>query len=595
VPLIELAHFYYRANLIYYALLRSITAKPYTGQMFQPFQLLGILRKEFSFFSLFRSATIALSFSALSGLLTAANAKAAERIQLRYGLVGITITRQELETFAETGEPSGGLETILSRLDGDLQTQLQTALTANYDLDPVLANRFSYTRSGEQLLTEVGELIQTDSGLNGFKGLRAALTLAAAEPEGISLLKFIEAFPSDIQIDIAQALRLGSRFRTLLLETQQTIAQLAAETDAIAQAEPPVDFSTLPDPRETGDRTVSMETLTLYDAERDRTIPVDLYTPGFSSADNEQSIPVIVVSNGLGARRDRFVELANHLASYGFAVALLDHPGSDRERLSDFYDGLEAENFEPTEYIDRPLDVSFILDELTRLNDQQFGSRLAPDQAGVFGYSFGGTTALALAGATVDLEHLEQSCNTRSSLFNISLLYQCRALELPEGAIANATLKDDRVKAIYTFVPFSRSLYGPDGMAGVEGPVLWEATDKDILTPFIVEQLPAFDWLSDTTDSDRYLVATTGLPHARITLEVLDRLTGQENDWEGVRAIAENYHQMLSIAFFQVHLANNELYRPYLQARGMQHLSQAPYPLTWKEAAPQQVLEADEG
>ncbi|MEM8502499.1 MAG: alpha/beta fold hydrolase [Cyanobacteria bacterium P01_D01_bin.1] len=565
--------------------------------MFQPLQPLRILSKKSRSCAQFRFVTTALSvtalglISALSSLLIAANAKAAERIQLRYGLVGITITRQELETFADTGEPSGGLETILSRLDSGLQTQLQQALRASYDLDPVLANRFSYTNSGEQLLTEVGELIQTESGMNGFKGLRAALTLAAADPEGITILKFIEAFPSDIRINVVQALRLGGRLRSLLAETQQTVVQLAEETEAIARTEPPVDFNMLPDPRELGDRTASMETLTLYDAQRDRTIPVDLYIPNFLATDLEQSIPVIVISNGLGARRDRFIELANHLASHGFAVALPDHPGSDRERLRDFYNGLEAENFEPAEYIDRPLDVSFILDELTRLNGEQFDNLLAPDRAGVFGYSFGGTTALALAGAEIDLEHLQQSCESRSSLFNISLLYQCRALELPEGVIANATLKDGRIKAIYAFVPFSRSLYGPDGMAKVEGPVLWEATDKDILTPFVIEQLPAFGWLSDADDSsDRYLTVASGLPHALISLEVLDRLTGQENDWEGVRAIAENYHQSLNTAFFQVHLADNEAYRPYLQASGAQYLSQESYPLTWKDAVRSEEL-----
>ncbi len=555
--------------------------------MFQPLHFIGNFRKGAWFRPRSRFSAIALSITAcFSSLLMATSVSAAERVRFRYGLVEITITRQELETFAQTGEASGGLETILSRLDDDLQGQLQGALRANYDLDPVLANRFSYTQSGEQLLTEVGELIQTESGLNGFKGLRAALTLAAADPEGLTILKFIEAFPSDIQVDIGQALRTGGRFRALLSETQQTVVQLAEETESSAQAELSVDFSTLPDPRDLGSRTVSMETLMLYDEQRDRTIPVDIYTPNFTEATAEQSVPVIVVSNGLGARRDRFTELANHLASHGFAVALLDHPGSDRERLRDFYNGLEAENFEPTEYIDRPLDVSFILDELSRLNEEQFNSRLDPNRAGVFGYSFGGTTALALAGAEIDIAHLQQSCETRSSLFNISLLYQCRALELPEGAIANAILKDDRIKAIYTFVPFSRSLYGPDGMAKVEGPVLWEATDKDILTPFVVEQLPAFDWLTATdADTDRYLAVTTGLPHARITLEVLDRLTGQENDWEGIRAIAENYHQMLNTAFFKVHLAGDETYRPYLQAQGAQYLSQEPYNLTWTESA----------
>ncbi|MBE9064037.1 alpha/beta hydrolase [cf. Phormidesmis sp. LEGE 11477] len=587
--------------------------------MFQLLQSFGSRKRLRPYFRLrFGAITLSIFSGMASSLLFAASAQAAERIRLRFGLAELVVTQQELETFAATGAASGDLEIILSRLEPDLQDQFQAALTANYELDPVLANRFSYTRSGEQLLTEVGELIQTESGLNGFKGLRAALTLAAADPEGLTILKFIESFPTDIQLDIGQALQLGGRFRSLLADTQQTVTQLKAETVAIAQIEPTVDFSTLPDPRALGDRTVSMETMTLFDEARDRTIPVDIYTPNFLETDAERSVPVIVVSNGLGARRDRFTELANHLASHGFVVALPDHPGSDRERLSDFYDGLESENFEPAEYIDRPLDISFILDELARTNAAQFGNRLNPEQAGVFGYSFGGTTALALAGAEIDLEHLQQSCETRSSLFNISLLYQCRALELSESAIASAKLKDDRIKAIYTFVPFSRSLYGPDGMAKVEGPVLWEATDKDILTPFVVEQLPAFGWLTGLEEmseesrseesqpeefqseerleaqsegqSDRYLAVTTGLPHARITLEVLDRLTGQDNDWEGIRAIAENYHQRLNTAFFKVHLAGDETYRPYLQAQGAQYLSQEPYPLTWTDSVSEESI-----
>ncbi|MEL6903329.1 MAG: dienelactone hydrolase, partial [Cyanobacteria bacterium J06606_4] len=255
--------------------------------------------------------------------------------------------------------------------------------------------------------------------------------------------------------------------------------------------------------------------------------------------------------------------------------------------------GLEPENFEPAEYLDRPQDVSFVLDELTRLNAELFQNALNPDQTGAFGYSFGGTTALALAGAEIDRDHLQTACETRSSLFNISLLYQCRALELEESAIATANLKDERIKAIHVFVPFSRSLYGPAGLAQVTGPVLWEAADLDILTPFVVEQLPAFSWLTASSGpatnpaADRYLTVTSGLPHARITLEVINRLTNQPAaDWDSIRPIAEGYHRTLSTAFFAVHLANNEAYRPYLQARGAQHLTEAPYTLTWTEALP---------
>ncbi|MEL6261467.1 MAG: alpha/beta fold hydrolase [Cyanobacteria bacterium J06626_6] len=535
-----------------------------------------------------------LGLSLAIALSTPLAVQAAERIRLTYGPFQFSITKADLETYAATGVAEGDLKTVLSRLGPGAQAQFQTALSASYELDPVLANRFSYTRSGVQLLTEIGELVRTDSGRNGFKSLRAALTLAAADPEGLSLITFLEHLPTDIKVDVGQMLSLVGRLGGLLGQTQQVVQQLAAETNAIAATEPSVDFAALPDPRLPGDLGFTVRTLTLEDAERDRTIPVDIYTPQMPV--DSASLPVIVVSNGLGARRDRFRELAEHLATHGFALALLDHPGSDRERLKDFYNGLESENFEPAEYLDRPQDVSFVLDELTRLNAELFDGTLNPEQAGAFGYSFGGTTALALAGAEIDRDHLQTACETRSSLFNISLLYQCRALELDDSAIAAANLKDDRIKAIHVFVPFSRSLYGPAGLAQVAGPVLWEAADQDILTPFVVEQLPAFSWLTGSPDpeADRYLTITSGLPHARITLEVVNRLTNQPAaDWENIRPIAEGYHRTLATAFFEVHLADNEVYRPYLQARGAQYLTEAPYTLTWTERLPAVESPAD--
>lgn len=55
-----------------------------------------------------------------------------------------------------------------------------------------------------------------------------------------------------------------------------------------------------------------------------------------------------------------------------------------------------------------------------------------------------------------------------------------------------------------------------------------EATDKDILIPFVVKQLPAYNWL---VQGDRYLAVTAGLPHASIMQEVLDCLIKEESNW----------------------------------------------------------------
>jgi predicted dienelactone hydrolase len=282
----------------------------------------------------------------------------------------------------------------------------------------------------------------------------------------------------------------------------------------------------------------------------------------------------------LGARRDRFTEFAQHLTSHGFAVVVPDHPGSDRQRLQDFYRGLYQENFAAEEFIDRPLDITFLLDQLEQ--NQTGPQRLDLDRVGVFGYSFGGTTALSLAGATVDLATLQQDCDTQMAITNISLLYQCRALELPE---AIPDLKDDRISAVYLFVPFGRSLFGQTGIRQVTVPVLWEATDEDFLTPLVLEQIPTFSWL---TTADRYLVVSKGLPHARINLDIINGLTNRKREWSQLRSITQNYHNALSVAFFKAHVAEDDTYQIYLNAAYTQALTEQPYTLSLVESVVEQ-------
>ncbi|MEB3355659.1 MAG: alpha/beta hydrolase [Synechococcales bacterium] len=503
--------------------------------------------------------------------------QAAEQIRFQYGLLGRTVQLADLEAFVATGVPGESVRSLLSRFSPETQAQIRAALAARYEVDPVLASQFAYTASGRQLLTEAGDLVRTASGQNGLYALRAALVLAAADPEGLSILNFLRQFPTDIRIDVGQAIQRAGELSDFLEDTQTQMAFLAEETAAIATTDPPLEFPI--DPAQPGAFPVAMQTLQLHDAQRDRTFAVDLYTPDTASLEDRPVSSVIVISNGLGARRDRFDEVALHLASYGFAVAMPDHPGSDRQRLQEFYQGLHVENFDAAEYVNRPRDITFLLDELERLDQQEWGDRLDTNRVGIFGYSFGGTTALALGGARMDVSHLQQDCDTRSAIFNISLLYQCRALDLAaDGVDLSASFKDERVRAVFVFVPFGRSLYGPQGLSSVDVPVFWEATNQDILTPLVIEQLPSFNWL---TTPNRYLAVADGLPHARLTLDVVNRLTNQAIAWEDIKPITERYHQVLSLTFFQVYVAENETYRPYLSATFAQTFADAAYPLRW--------------
>ena len=138
---------------------------------------------------------------------------------------------------------------------------------------------------------------------------------------------------------------------------------------------------------------------------------------------------MLIFSHGLGASPEQFSRYnrARHLASYGFVVVLPQHPGSDSIQMDNFRQGLASEPFLPSEFVDRPRDISYVLDELERRNQSEFDGRLNLSAVGIGGHSLGGYTALAVAGATLDFDHLERECNLPFAGLNLSLLLQCQA------------------------------------------------------------------------------------------------------------------------------------------------------------------------
>ncbi|WP_088891386.1 alpha/beta hydrolase [Leptolyngbya ohadii] len=512
---------------------------------------------------------LALLLGIIAPLLTALPGRAADRIYFNYGLVGFSIEVKDLESFAQTGE---GIDRLgyLSMVLGRYPEQVQTALKARYQVDPVMVGQFSYTGSGEQLLQEVGDIIQTASGRNGASSIRAAMILAASHPDGLSVTDFLRQLPTDMRVDVSRSLRLVNLIRSLIQETEQFAGDLAQQSTTTAKSDTDPDWSKLPDLRRAGNLTVQRQTLTIRDEQRNRSLVTDLYLPA-----GNQPVPLIVMSNGLGARRDLFEELAQQLASHGFAVAIPEHPGSNRDRLLAFYQGLYRENFDAAEYVDRPKDISVLLDDFARRNSTELGDRLNLQQVGVFGYSFGGTTALSLAGAKFDRAQLQADCRTQRSIVNISLLYQCRALNLPQ---LDQDLRDNRVKAIYLFVPFGHSLFGKNGLRDVKVPIFWEATDQDILTPLLVEQLPAYRAL---VAPQKYLAVSQGLPHARLTYDALGGISNRKTPWSELKRISETYHGALTVAFFKTYIAENQTYQPFLQPNYTEVLSDRAYPIHW--------------
>jgi len=146
---------------------------------------------------------------------------------------------------------------------------------------------------------------------------------------------------------------------------------------------------------------VSSERLSWHDSKRDREVPVKIYSP----TTNRAPRPVIIFSHGLGGTRDTYEYLGRYWAGHGYFVVHIQHLGSDDAvwRKAGLFRGKAAMRkavADPRNAINRPQDVSFVIDELERLNREKspYQQQLDLNRIGVAGHSFGAFTALAIAG-----------------------------------------------------------------------------------------------------------------------------------------------------------------------------------------------------
>ncbi|PSF35716.1 dienelactone hydrolase [Aphanothece hegewaldii CCALA 016] len=526
----------------------------------------------------------AIAAGILTNILTNIPVYAANKVDLIYGPFNFPVSVQSLETFAKEGKVKPDVAFFINRLTPQQKKQLSAFLDTPYPISSIMLSRLSHTYSGHRVLSFVGEVIQLPGGRSGYYGIRAAIVQAAADSKGLTVLNVLQKFPTDVQIDVRKGKERIQEAKNLALSTSVFVKQLSLMSATNNNVKPIIDSSKQPsfihsqatqtafyspsyqlDLRQLGQLHTVKQTQTFFDSKRNRKIIVDLYLPKTT----QSQLPVIIISNGLGARRDRFEQLAHHLTSHGFAVVIPDHPRSNAQRQKDFYEGYYKESFDATEYIDRPLDITFVLDELEKLSSNQLNLK----QIGIFGYSFGGTTALALAGATINFNQLDQDCSEDKSIINISIVHQCRALELPRKTYL---LKDNRIKAAYVFVPFGKSLYGKAGISQIDIPIFWQATDEDLITPLLIEQTPAFSWL---TTPDKYFSLAEKLPHTRIGLSIMNQLIARKLPVDKLLQLTQTYLSALNLAFFKVYIAQDEQYRPYLQQSYADVLTEKPYNL----------------
>lgn len=241
-----------------------------------------------------------LGLGMLSTALSAVPALGAERIAFFYPPFGeFSISINALEVFAKQGKITNEFNFYAKRASPQQLAQLRDLLQRRFEVSPTLVSQFTYSPLGETVLHRLGGLLQTDSKLNGFYALRSSLILAAADPEGLTVLNMLRRFPTrSIQLNLNRSLKIVGNFSELTKKRDAIVVAIQQQAAAEVATESQVDFSQQPDLRLPGSFNWQQKTLTLHDLARDRTLRVDLYLPQPSNQRvSQQSAPVIVISH----------------------------------------------------------------------------------------------------------------------------------------------------------------------------------------------------------------------------------------------------------------------------------------------------------
>jgi dienelactone hydrolase len=143
-------------------------------------------------------------------------------------------------------------------------------------------------------------------------------------------------------------------------------------------------------------------------------LPASLKADAFEGAPlpgDVRRFPVVLFSHGLGENTSRYSAQLEELASHGYLVAAIDHtydnqatvfPDGRVARWSNRWewafssDGLNQQRFIQAQLRVMVGDVSFVVDQLQRLNDERSGmfrTKLDLGRLGFFGHSLGGAIA----------------------------------------------------------------------------------------------------------------------------------------------------------------------------------------------------------
>jgi predicted dienelactone hydrolase len=197
--------------------------------------------------------------------------------------------------------------------------------------------------------------------------------------------------------------------------------------------------------------------------------------PDAPLSDRHAPLPLVILSHGTGGAAAQLSWLAEELASNGYVVAAVHHHGNTALEERPFPQGFVL-------WWERARDITAVIDQL--LADARFGPHVDSTRIGVAGFSLGGYTALAVAGARVDRAAWERYCETHYTAPTCSLPPEApftmteveASLSTDQRAQASLrradqSFRDPRVGAAFAIAPVLGPALNPVSLASISIPV----------------------------------------------------------------------------------------------------------------------------
>lgn len=184
-------------------------------------------------------------------------------------------------------------------------------------------------------------------------------------------------------------------------------------------------------------------------------------------ADTGKKYPLIVFSHGHAGDRRNLSWLAESLVKNGFVVASVEHHGNSWRS----YNPLTSLRF-----WERARDVSFALNQV--LKEPSLKGKIDANRIGFVGYSLGGMTGLALAGAKAEnVKQIVREQQKHHKEIEPELVDKVDFLE------AHSDFEEPRIKAMVLLAP-ATFVYPSQSLKNIKIPIALVASTGDEVLPF---------------------------------------------------------------------------------------------------------------